>query len=82
MGYNEPPTTTKGITMISYKIDMAVQTLRNATLTETQKKENFIKLAEKLDGYTPSEKELARLSFGGDGKHSTIANKIRAKLSK
>ena len=82
MGYNEPPTTTKGITMISYELKTAVQKLHNATLTETQKKENFIKLAEKLDGYTPSEKALARLSFGGNGKLSKPANKIRAKLSK
>lgn len=68
--------------MIAYELKMAAQKLRNVTLTETQKKENFIKLSQELDGRTPSEKELDRLSFGGNGKLAKPANKIRAKLSK
>ena len=82
MPYNEPQLT-KDIPMIStYAVKMTLATLHNTTLTEEQKQERFIQKAQELDGYTPTAKQLADLSFGGNGKHSAIANKIRNKFSK
>ena len=64
--------------MIStYTLKVAKSTIHNATLTEAQKREQFIQFTRETTGVKLTLEDIDYLSFGGDGKHSKIANKIR-----